>query len=511
MKHRHGYLLFLIIIMLAFYIGNVFSQQKKDVVSIVAVSPDTFVKRILDFSSEQRRITLQKQIATKVRKLTYFKLFLPTFDLMIRPFGYDKAQLTAFEILQRNSVGANIEENKVFYNLGAGLRFAIPTPFGGRFETNINNFLFIKEGLKDYRQQIKFSFTLTQPLFVNSDLAEVGWFTSEKTLANREYSLQIIEATINQNMLIRKSYEQAYGIITLQKQKKLLERTIIVLEDDYVAMKIRRKNGIISDTVLQAFEITLNKKKQQYKKVKAEYENIRRIASYMTKMAPDTIYITIQKDNSRWEKHVFNTMPTRNEMQNNLQVKKSTMEYNIKSRSFYLENIADGPVINFDFSLQPQYPMRATERGFVASYADLFLDSASLDLRFTVSVLIPLLSSVEKKARQSVNSLALSVYKEEYVSVLDEAIRKMKKLYDDKAVQEKVLSNLELDIALQKAFLNEKKIQLSTGNASKQEVKRQELQVQEVDLRYWNEKSKYLLLIIDTLSNTGTDLIDIVR
>ncbi len=493
------------------------SAQNQKIQNSISVSE--FVSRVVSQSNEMKLIELESHIAYQTKKLSWAKLVFPSLDLKLYPFGYDNTNFNTF-ISQYGPNPDRLEGkanpfvlsgfqpfsvNREYFIFGEGLEFRSPTPLGGALGFNVDHFFLINFDKKDYRQRIKFDFTISQPLLVNNILFDFRPLYNESTIINYKYDISSVEKINKRNQIIKGAYKQAYSLITLKKQKDLLEKTIIVLKKDLEAMNIRFKNKLVSKAIVQSLEITISEQKQKLRDLTSAYIDLQQNAKRMT-ASNDFVLFLEEKEFSTKDALVQNNF-SENSIEKNHRVKKKYLEYQIASKGIFSKEIASRPMVNFKLSLEPRYRQpRLDSDDFWKSFTDFYADGSTVDINFSMVFKIPLLTGAERKYRRMLDILSVEVYRRTYEQELAEVRREVehkKKQYDD---IRKKRNEIEREVSLQRVFLNEKDIQLKQGTTSEHERLRQELQLLKVLHKEWEVQEKMLLLAIDILDTKGVDL-----
>ena len=519
---KHCFLLVVIFLLLVFSTSVLYSQSSNssntNTENASVLTPGEFVKQVFLNSNENRLVELEAQIANEVRELSKIKLVVPSLDLKVYPFGYDSRRTDTF-ISEYSFNGTQSSSNPIsfsglrqtgidnsYYTIGSGLELKTLTPFGGYFGVNVDYFFLINDAFEEYRQRIKFDFILTQPLFVNNLIADLRPFFNEFEILDDKYSLALTERKQKQNVIVKGALQQAYALISLRRQKDILEKTIEVLKNDLDAMEIRKQNNVVSETLVQSLRITLSQKEQQFREVLLVYNDVRWGAERMI-AAPRSSLVISEKspitDSSVLQKSTI----SKDDIRNNYEVRKSELEYDIASKGIYAKNIESRPLLSFNFSLEPRYPQPRRNSGdFITSFTDFSQPGSTIDFLFTMEFSFPLLTAFEQRRRRTLDSLSVEAARLSYEQKINDTTKKMKEIQERNVDVEKKLVEIQLEIDLQKVFLNEKQIQFEEGDISQQEVLRQELQLMEVENRKWELEKEKFLFYIDILDIKGVNL-----
>ncbi len=503
-----------------FHGANLWAQDESEHASL---SPSEFVSRVLLYSNEVQLIELEAQIAYQTKKLTWKKLVVPSFNLKLYPYGYDSSRVNTF-ISQYapnpNPLAASknpvifsglrpLGIDKNYHVFGYGLEFKTFTPFGGFFGFNFDNF-FLSDFSEDHRQRIKFDFTLSQPLFVNNVLIDFRPFFNEFAIINQKYDMALVEKTNKRNQIIKGAYNQAYALITLTKQKDLLEKTVAVLSKDLRAMNVRLKNKLVSKVAVQSLELALSQQQQNLRDITSSYNDLRRNAQRM--IAHDSFSLVMKEDEFFLKEKFVQERFVSQSVENNYKVRKKYLEYQVANKNIFSKEIESRPTVNFKLSLEPRYPQpRPNTKDFWKSFTDFSADGSTVDINFTTVFTIPLLTGFERKHRRMLDILSVEAYRKSYEQELADvrrAIQHQEEQYND---MRKKRNEIEKEVLLQRVFLDEKNIQLKQGTTSLQERLRQELKLIEALNKKWDVEQQMLLLALDVLDAKGVDLATLLK
>lgn len=487
-----------------------------------ALTPAQFVSRVLTSSTDAKLVDLQAQVAYQTRELTRVKLSVPTLNLKLYPFGYDSRRTDTFisQYAFNPTQGGNpvvfsglrqFGIDRTYYNFGAGLELKTLTPLGGYLGFNVDYFFLVNKDSEDYRQRIKFDFVFTQPLFVNNIIADLRPFSNEFKILNDRYTLSLVERRERRNALIKGGYEQAFALLTLQRQVALLEKTVAMLETDVRAVEIRRAAGQISASDADAVKVLLNERAQQLRDAKSAYNDLRRLSERMAAVTQDSLIITETTGIGGVEEDIKAALAS-DDITKNSDVRKKSLEYEIASKGIYAKEIQSRPTISFNLSVQPRYPEERENSGdFITSFTDFTKTGSTVDFLFTTEFSIPLLTAFERRHRRLLDVLSTEANRLLYEKALEDAQRRMRRMRD---TYEDALANLresDLEIRVQRVLLAQKKAQVSGGSAARQDFLRQELQLMQAENKRWDILKTMLLMQLDILNEKGMALDEVLR
>lgn len=403
------------------------------------------------------------------------------------------------------------------FNFGIGLSQLLPT--GGVITTSIEdtfqyNVQLAEEDLdqsSSLQQQPGFSLNYNQPLFVNGKLidgqlmkatnqsAELGWQSSKKSALGTKNSVLLRASVLYMQLL------------TIEKNKEFIKRSMSVAEDQLEQTKIDRDRGRASENQVLGLEVAVNRQQKalldiELAQIQAENQlgSMIRLQDFSAVELGDSITGLLSGAES-YAAAAFGENPLDTALRSNPDILVRRFDRESKRLQAQINDSENAPNMSLFFTLNPRYPDdREDEESFTSSFSDFFTEDAGVNLNFGLSFDIPVSDGGTRKARREADETGIRLA-ELNIAAAENSVREQVRIArkKDELLRQR-LELLQVDMTYQRNRLEREERLASLNTSTKLEVDKIRLDILSTENQLWETRVDLFINLLELISVTGT-------
>lgn len=266
-----------------------------------------------------------------------------------------------------------------------------------------------REDTRAYSQSLGFSASIQQPLFTNGKLVDLGLFDAGQELA-AELPLRLAQSAADstRNRRIIATLEHYVRVIELRREISVLERRIGTTSERIEQLRIRARQGTVTERTVWDNEITLDELREA--RLEAQYTLLQ--AEYAVASSIGVDYDLGEFDLSDVLPEIPSPPPEDAVLSQALESNPSVDQARELLEQRRLQRVVNGrqyaATLSAQFSLSPAYPLDFDgAETFAESYSELFGENSTWRPSGSVSLSVPIYSGGQARLRRSQDETAV--------------------------------------------------------------------------------------------------------
>jgi outer membrane protein TolC len=367
----------------------------------------------------------------------------------------------------------------------------------------------------EFRQDLSFSATWTQPLFVNRRIIDLRVFGASIELAGGiPLRLARTGAEIQKNSRIVSVVETYLQVVQLRKQLEVLNRNVETTGERVEQSRIRRRQGTARQRDVWDVEIRLD-----------ELRETRLETEYALLQAESSLAASLGIDGELGDQELGDAVPTltlpgeeeliQAARSSSGQVRRARESLSQARMQRIVNGRQYGASLSTSFSLSPSYADDWSEgfgtNDFGESYSELFAEDASWDTRLAVSLQVPIYNGGQARSRAEQDTRAIEKASLRLSDVQRSVEDQIDALYLRRRLLEDQLSLRERSLDLEEERLEESRRLAELDSLTELELREAETQVQSKENALWRTRADLFLNGLRILQTAGRDLEAVVE